>query len=187
MVASLRERETSGELAAVSRFPPSPDGGFIEGDLGASGVPEEEMFPPSPDGGFIEGAWATWGADGARPRFHHLQMVASLRVRRHGVGKAPRNDGFHHLQMVASLRGLGHEPVDDRRGLFPPSPDGGFIEGSARRRRSTSGWAWFPPSPDGGFIEGSATAITGPHSSVCFHHLQMVASLRENVSDLADR
>jgi len=55
MVASLRERETSGELAAVSRFPPSPDGGFIEGDLGASGVPEEEMFPPSPDGGFIEG------------------------------------------------------------------------------------------------------------------------------------
>jgi len=56
MVASLRDAESGG---------------------GTGGGPGE--FPPSPDGGFIEGKMElVIGSRNVR-RFHHLQMVASLR------------------------------------------------------------------------------------------------------------
>ena len=104
-------------------------------------------------------------------------MVASLRE----VGRRDVHllDGwvFHPLQMVASLR--GRWPGAGRpapRPAFPPSADGGFIEGRDRRRRSSTAGRFhhlhmvaslrvdagcgrrrrweFPPFPDGGLIEG---------------------------------
>jgi len=85
-------------------FPPSPDGGFIEGELGdGRWLKETFRFPPSPDGGFIEGVPLTV-SQMRRRRFHHLQMVASLRVESAGPYYRWRDSRFHHLQMVASLR-----------------------------------------------------------------------------------
>jgi len=73
------------------------------------------------------------------------------------------------------------------RALFPPSPDGGFIEGGAGLARPRDRRGRFPPSPDGGFIEGTAVLQRAAAASAGFHHLQMVASLRDQVeSDTED-
>jgi len=68
-------------------------------------VEVEDKFPPSPDGGFIEGAETPFRPRGTTSSFHHLQMVASLRGWE--CGPHPKiARGFHHLQMVASLRAM---------------------------------------------------------------------------------
>jgi len=55
MVASLRTGKSAGtHRSALSRFPPSPDGGFIEDAARDARCRNSAWFPPSPDGGFIE-------------------------------------------------------------------------------------------------------------------------------------
>src|SRR5579875_250648 len=68
--------------------------------------PHMRVFPPSKDGGFIEGrgkqsSLQNWGC-----RFHHRKMVASLRECG-GTGMLSHLWCFHHRKMVASLRGVG--------------------------------------------------------------------------------
>ena len=55
--------------------------------------------------------------------------------------------------MVASLRGGSHQGYREVHRRFPPSKDGGFIEGSKSYSIVLLMYA-FPPSKDGGFIEG---------------------------------
>jgi hypothetical protein len=162
MVASLRGR---------SRWPgpPSPDGGFIERRA-------PSRFPPSPDGGFIEGTLVPASSDG-RPRFHHLQMVASLRAR--SAGRQCRRSPFPPSPDGGFIEGRDIPRSDAARIMFPPSPDGGFIEGPPPLAAAPYALG-FPPSPDGGFIEGR-DLVRGRgdcHRRPGFHHLQMVASLR---------
>ena len=57
--------------------------------------------------------------------------------------------------------GVDTNPRDETVG-FPPSPDGGFIEGRSTRRKCWGVTGVFPPSPDGGFIEGPEQP-SGPH------------------------
>jgi len=52
----LRVVTTRWHLPHTARFPPSPDGGFIEGLVVVTFGARVARFPPSPDGGFIEGA-----------------------------------------------------------------------------------------------------------------------------------
>src|SRR5579875_873766 len=87
-------------------------------------------------------------------------MVASLRVVDLGARQSARGS-FHHRKMVASLRVV----VADRRPhmrVFPPSKDGGFIEGVVG--------LLVPDRPESGF-----------------HHRKMVASLRDEVSSPVSR
>jgi len=192
---------------------------------------DADSFPPSPDGGFIEGSLLCWRQGSTKDGFHHLQMVASLRdynralkfrckhrfhhlqmvasLRGHqGSTKGATSPSFHHLQMVASLRVMPRHvawrPVScfhhlqmvaslraflvqgrgSDRSMFPPSPDGGFIEG--RRRASPVGFilSFHHLQMVASLRVRSLAEPDGADVAPGFHHLQMVASLRGNHRDL---
>ena len=151
------------------------------------------------------GRWSCRSREPPNTSFHHVQMVASWMGEAVGHKLQPRQ-GFHHLQMAASLMGERHSPRPvDGHGLlhlqvvgslrvftpsvtrrwtrvFPPSPDGGFIEGRVLCHCLRVELPEFPSSPDGGCIEGLGPRRRQPPADCRFHHLQMVASLRDDVS-----
>jgi len=158
MVASLRDGGLWSTPFAFT-FPPSPDGGFIEGGITTARLRARQTgFHHLQMVASLRAQWRVVFDDALNPGFHHLQMVASLRATSRAASlflssfhhlqmvaslrelQQPRSGaaadrGFHHLQMVASLRAvaLGSSPANLQ--MFPPSPDGGFIEGCGKRRR----------------------------------------------------
>ena len=153
MVASLRGSSSSHSARASRGFHHLQMVASLRVNNQRVRVDYQRTFPPSPNGGFIEGeAFLLSSCCGLARSFHHLQMVASLRACSFCANVCDRS-GFHHLQMVASLRVPGPRVTQPRIALFPPSPDGGFIEGAPTPCGRRSGSRAFPPSPDGGFIE----------------------------------
>ena len=85
-------------------FPPSKDGGFIEGMRRDRNAVASVVFPPSKDGGFIEGRWGN-SQHAAPPQ----------------TFPPSKDGGFIEGRRVVGMTSITL--------AFPPSKGGGFIEG----------------------------------------------------------